>query len=114
MSPKYIQFFGFCWLASMLICMVLEGTYFSSYEQSVLNDLIGLQALKVGGIVAIPAWIVTFVRGLIRLLVFDYSFYTGGFAILRYFWIATLSIGAVWGLGQTFAPVFANLLRLFR
>ena len=48
-----------------------------------------------------------------RILIWDYSFYEGGYTIIRYFWLATLTPGAVWGIGQVFAPVFANLLRIF-
>lgn len=114
MSPKYIQFFGMAWFISVLICMVLEGSYFSSHENTVINDLSILTTLKVGGLVPIPAFNIYFFRGIYRLLVFDYSFYTGGFTILRYFWMATLSAGVVWGIAQVFAPVFANLLRIFR
>jgi len=94
--------------------MVLEGSYFSVYENSVINDLSVMTTIKVGGLVPIPAFNLYFFRGIYRVLVFDYSFYEGGFAILRYFWMATLSAGAVWGIAQVFAPVFANLVRIFR
>jgi len=94
--------------------MVLQGTYFSGAENNVINDLSVMTTLKVGGLVPIPAPNLYFFRGIYRILVFDYSFYEGGFAILRYFWMTTLSAGAVWGITQVFAPVFANLLRLFR
>jgi len=94
--------------------MVLDGAYFSSAENSVINDLSILTTLKVGGLVPIPAFNINFFRGIYRILVFDYSFYEGGFTIVRYFWMTMLSAGAVWGIAQVFAPVFANLLRLFR
>ena len=114
MSPKYIQFFAASFFFSIIICMVLEGTYFTAAENSVMNDLSILTTIKVGGLVPIPAFNIYFFRGIYRILVFDYSFYEGGFAILRYFWVITLSAGAVWGIAQVFAPVFANLLRIFR
>lgn len=114
MSPRYIQFFAMSWFISIVICMVLEGSYFSSAENSVINDLTVFTTIKVGGLVPIPAFNLYFFRGLFRILVFDYSFYEGGFAILRYFWMAALSGGVIWGVAQVFAPVFANLVRIFR
>jgi len=94
--------------------MVLEGTYFTSAENTVLNDLSILTTIKVGGLVPIPAFNLYFFRGIFRILTFDYSFYSGGFAVLRIFCVLSLTAGAVWGIAQVFAPVFANLLRIFR
>jgi len=94
--------------------MVLEGSYFTSAENSVINDLTVFTTLKVGGLVPIPSFNIYFFRGIYRILIFDYSFYQGGFVILRYFWMTVLSAGAVWGFAQVFAPVFANMLRIFR
>jgi len=114
MSPRYINFFAFSFFCSVLICLVLEGSYFSTFENSVVNDLSLFTTIKIGGLVPIPAFNLYFFRGVYRILVFDYSFYEGGFAIIRIFWLLTLTGGAVWGIGQVFAPVFANLLRIFR
>jgi len=94
--------------------MILEGSYFSSAENSVINDLSIITTLKIGGLVPIPAFNLYFFRGIYRIFVFDYSFYEGGFAILRYFWVTSLNGGVVWGIAQVFAPVFANLVRIFR
>ena len=114
MSTKYINFIAMSWFISILICMVIEGVYFSAQETSIFNDLRLFTSIKVGGLVPIPAFNIYFFRGIYRLLVWDYSFYSGGYAVIRYFWMVVLSTGAVWGIGQTFAPVFANLLRIFR
>ena len=100
------------WFLSTLICLVLEGSYLGSAENIVINQLTGLQALKVAGLVGIPAFLVSFFQGLIRVLLWDYSFYTGGWEIIRYFWLATLTSAAVWGVGKEFIPVFANFLRI--
>ena len=109
-----MNFLCMAWFFSVVICLVMEGTYFSAADNSVINDLSVITMIKVGGIVPIPAFNLYFFRGLYRLLVWDYSFYEGGYAVIRYFWMVTLSPGAVWGISQVFAPVFANMLRLFR
>jgi len=113
MSTKFMNFLAMTWFLSVLICLVIEGSYIGSTENTVINDLSLFTTMKVGGLVPIPAPNIFFFRGVFRLLTWDYSFYEGGYAILRYFWMATLSPGAVWGIGSVFAPVFANLLRLF-
>lgn len=102
------------WFFSILICLIIEGSYFGSYENTIINDLSLFTTLKVGGLVPIPAFNIYFFRGVYRILLWDYSFYSGGFVIFRYFWMVTLSPGAIWGVSQVFAPVFANFMRIFR
>lgn len=114
MTTKFFNFLCMVWFISVVICLVLEGTYLSPTEASVINDLSLISSLKVGGLVPIPTFNIYFFRGVYRLLTWDYSFYTGGYEFLRYFWMVTLSPGAVWGIGSVFAPVFANFLRIFR
>lgn len=123
MTPKFLSFLSFTWFTSTLICIILEGTYFATAATgiaggsipgsgTVINDLAAIQQLSVGGLIGIPAALITFARGLFRLLIWDYSFYTGGFEIIRWFFMATFSGAAVWGIMSVFAPVFANFLRI--
>lgn len=112
MTTKFMNFLAMTWFLSVLISLVIEGSYIGAPENTVINDLSFLTSLKIGGLVTIPAPNIYFFRGVFRLLTWDYSFYEGGYSIFRYFWMVTLSPGAVWGIGSVFAPVFANLLRL--
>ncbi len=112
MSTKFLNFLVMVWFLSTVICLVFEGSYLGTNENSVINDLSLLTTLKIGGLVPIPAPNIFFFRGIMRLLLWDYSFYDGGYIVLRYFWCAILSPGAVWGIGSVFAPVFANFLRI--
>ena len=122
MSPKFMSFLGYTWFMSTLICLILEGTYFSftgtgvsggsvSTEGTIINDLSAIQSLSIGGLVGIPSAIISFSRGLFRLLIWDYSFYTGAYEFMRWFFMAVFSGAAVWGVVTVFAPVFANFLR---
>lgn len=122
MSSKMVSFLAWSWFLSTLICLVMEGGDFTFSATStlgtqilgpgsVINDLAAIQQLSVGNLVGIPAALLTFTRGLFRLLIWDYSFYTGNWVIMRWLWMAVFSSGAAWGIGSTFAPVFANLLR---
>ena len=122
MTPKFMSFLGFVWFTSTMICLILEGIYFGTAavgvngrilpsESTIISDLAAIQQLQVAGMIGIPAALIDFSRGLFRLLIWDYSFYTGGFEIIRWFFMATFSGAAVWGIMSVFAPVFANLLR---
>ena len=109
MSIKAINFLAMAWFVSILICLIIEGSYFGENETSVIRDLSFLgQPINVGGIFSIPTFNPNFFNGILRILTWDYSFYYGGYEIIRYFWMATLSAGAVWGIGSTLASIFAN------
>lgn len=111
MSTKFMNFLAMCWFLSVLICMVIEGSYFNTHNtMSIINDLIPITWFNIGGIVSIPCFNPNFFVGVFKLLTWDYSFYTGAWTIVRIFWTVILSPGAVWGLGSVFAYVFGNLL----
>ena len=102
------------WFISVLICLVVEGGFFGNEEISVFNDLTRpLTTMRIGSVISLPAPNIYFFRGLYHVLTWDYSFYTGGFEMIRYFWAVTLTPGFAWGIAQAFAPIFANFLRLF-
>lgn len=114
MGTKLFNFYTAAWFFSVLICMVLEGSYFGAHNtRTILNDLIPIQIITVAGVVPIPCFNINFFYGVARLLTWDYSFYTGAFVILRWFWTALLSPGMAWGLASAAMWVFANLLRPF-
>lgn len=113
MSTKGLAFYTTAWVFSIMICLILEGTWFGAHNtRTVINDLIPITTLNVGGVVPIPAFNIYFFRGIIRVLLFDYSFYTGAFEFLRWVWVVIFTPAAVWGIGSTFASVFANFLRV--
>jgi len=114
MTTKFMNFLAMSWFISVLICLVIEGSYFGPTDNRISNDLSLMTTINIGSLVPIPDPNIYFFRGVFRLLTWDYSFYEGGFEIARYFWMAILTPGAVWGIGSVFAPVFANFLRLFR
>ncbi len=110
MSPKTLNFLCYCWFVSTLICLVLEGTWFGSTQNTIVSQLSVLQAIKAGGIFAIGSATVDFFQGLMRMMLWDYSFYQGTFAILRWFWVILLDGGVVWGIFQGLAYIFAQFI----
>ena len=101
MSTKFMSFLAMSWFLSTLICLVLEGAYFGAAQNSIINDLSIMTTISLGPLV-VPVFNVNFAQGIMRLLLWDYSFYTGGWIVIRYFWVCTLSSGAMWGIIQAF------------
>ena len=112
MTPKFFAFLAWSWFASTVICLITEGTWIGTAENTVINDLSAFTTLKIGGLVPIPAPNIFFFRGVFRVLLWDYSFYTGDFEAIRYIFLAVFSGAAVYGIGRDFAPIFANFLRI--
>ncbi len=108
-----MNFLAMSWFISVMICVILEGSYIDSRQGSILNELIPLTTLNVGGMITLPALNLNFFQGFIRLLLWDYSFYDGGYAIIRYFWMAILSPGAGWAIVQSFIWVYASFIKPF-
>ncbi len=117
MSTKWLNMLTTSWIISIFICIIIEGVGASfsahgSYSPiTVLNQLNILQAIQVGGFLGIPGAAVDFIKGLIRILLWDYPFYSGDFVYLRYFWMAVFSPGTVWGIASAFAYVAAQFVR---
>lgn len=101
------------WFISVLICLIMEGTYFGSTENSIINNLSIITTLNIAGLIEIPALNLNFFSGIMRILLWDYSFYSGGYAILRYFWMVIFTPGAVWGLAQFLMQVYASFIKAF-
>lgn len=110
MSGKYLNFFLFSWFVSTFICLALEGTYWGNTQNSIISNLSVIQTIQTGGIFSIGGATVNFFQGLMRILLWDYSFYQGGWQVLRWFWLVTLTPGVVWGIIQGVASIFANFI----
>ncbi len=110
MSPKYLNFFTYSWFVSTFICIVIEGTYWGNTQNSIINELSIIQAIQAGGIFSIGSATINFFHGVMRILLWDYSFYQGGWEILRVFWLVVLSPGPVWGIFQGLAYIFAQFI----
>ena len=116
MNPKLIMFVSFVFLIGTLSCLIIEGTYFGTSELDVVNSLTGYNTVQISGagVWTIPklAW-GFLIEGLPKLLLWDFSFFQGGYFIIRLILIMTLSVGLVWGVVQTFLPVAQGVLSRF-
>lgn len=112
-GPKMFSFLAFVWITSTMICLIIEGSWFGATENTVINDLSIMNTFKIGGLAPLPVPSLYFFRGIFRILLWDYSFYTGDLAFLRYIWLVVFSGAAVWGITKQFVPVIANFLKFW-
>lgn len=112
LGGKMLSFLIFAWFTSTVICLIVEGSWVGGTENTVINDLAAFTTLKIGGLATIPVPNLQFFRGIFRVLLWDYSFYTGDFAILRYLWLGVFGGTAIYCFIRDFAPVIANFLRI--
>lgn len=110
------MFISFVFLIGTLACLILEGTYFGQREFDILNSLTGYTIVQVSGagLWSIPKLGVGFMlHGLPKLILWDFSFFTGGWFLFRVVLIATLSVGVVWGVITMFISFGQGILSQF-
>lgn len=111
MTPKFISYLAFVWVICTIMCLVIQGTYFSTTETNIINQLTGYNTLELGGLWGIPRLAIGFLtNGFPRLIMWDYSFLTGAYAIIQVILIAVFSTAAVWGIITIFVPVLQRNL----
>lgn len=123
MGGKMFSFLAFVWITSTLICLVIEGSWFSTTATgasgssipgpiTIINDLSAFSSQRVGGIVPMLSAGLQFFRGLFRMLIWDYSFYSGNFVLFRYIGLIVLTGPAIYSMARDYVPVVANFLRI--
>lgn len=112
MNSKVMNFFMYSWFVSTMVCLILDHSWFGDGRNvnSVVNGLNILEAIKVGGFFGVPSATIDFSNALMRIAIWDYSFYQGPWEVMRYFWLSVLTPGLVWGVFQGFAYIFAQFI----
>ncbi len=114
MNPKLMNFWTYSWFISTLICLIMQGVFWGSTQVADGWDLSLFTTYDVAGLFDIPVINPNFWQTILHILTWDYSFYTGPYSILRYFWLCALTPGAVWGFYEAFTWVQSSLVSLFR
>lgn len=111
MPAKWIGFIVFVWIIGAMVGAVLEGSFISANETSVLNQLMGWQEITsqeswwpVKFIGALP----DFFNGIFRLLTFDFAFFYGGWELVRLVLLAPIIATVVFGLIIMFFGLFSK------
>lgn len=97
MNSKFMMYLAYAFIAGTLICLVIEGSAWGASHSTVLNSLKVFKVANILGIWQLPTVNVEFFTvGVPKLLLWDYSFLTGGWLYFKLF-LYILSIGAIWG-----------------
>jgi len=109
MSVRWLMGAGFMYIMCQMVCLIIESAYIGQTEIDIINDLTALDIIDSAGILALPLLIVHFFSSLPQILSWDYSFFTGGYAIIRVIMMC-FTIGITWGVIQTFGPSLYGLV----
>jgi hypothetical protein len=103
------MFLAFILIMGNLFCLMLDGAWLGADDMNLMNYLTGYSNFQSAGawaVVTVPLGF--FVHGLPKMLFWDFSFFDGAFAIVR--WILMIvSIGAVWAVGQEFRGTITSI-----
>ena len=110
-SPKLIMFCSFLLVVGLLVSHIMAGTFFGDRETTLFNTLTVIRSYNIAGLFTIP-WlnIDFFLVGIPRLINWDFAFFGGEAAILKYFFYV-IAIGLVWGIFPVVAGVISWALR---
>jgi hypothetical protein len=96
MSPKFMMGVSLAWFIGQLMCLIMEGSYVGGEEMALVNYATNIAEVSSGGFLATSIAAAGFISELIaRLILWDYSFFTGSYVIMQYFLFFTLTIGTV-------------------
>ncbi len=109
-KQQWISFIAVMWFGSTLICLILEGSYFTTSQNTIASDLAILSTLNAGNLLAVPNASMTFFRGLVRMFLFDYSFYSGGYVVIRFFWVLIWGSAFVYDIVKSLTAVYAGFI----
>lgn len=102
MRPQFIMFLAFCLLIGNILCLIMDGAWLGATDVTLMSYLTGMTSLQTASwtaIFTVPYGF--FTHGLPRMLLWDFSFFSGSWAIVR--WILfTISIGAIFAVASMF------------
>jgi len=94
-----------------MVCLFLEGgNLFGQGDIDIINSLVGYNVIDAEGIGIATMATGFFLHGLPKLILWDYSFFTGGWVIIRIVLICTLSLGILWGVIATFLTLASSIV----
>jgi hypothetical protein len=103
-------FLAAVWFISTGICLILDGSYWGTGQSTVIGQLATIKNLNIGNIMSVPGVLVGFVEGMVRMVLFDYSFYEGGWAVIRWFWVIVAGFALARDVIYGFASVSAGVI----
>ncbi len=113
MNPKVMSFWTMSWFISVLICLVMQGTYWGTGQVDTMWNLSLFTKFDTLWF-SIPVMNTAFLDTIWKIVSWDYSFYTGPYELLRYAWMVILTPGAVWGFYTALQFLIGQVISLFK
>lgn len=109
MSKYFVMFLAFCLLVGNLLCLIIDGAWFSAEDVSLMGYLTGMTNLQTASWTAIfTVPFNFFTHGFPRMILWDFSFLQGSLGIIRWF-LFVFSIGAIYGMAQEFRSTVQSI-----
>lgn len=96
MSAKLMMALAMLFVICTMTCLFIEGSWVDDQEIDIINSLTGYTIMEAGGMSVIQLGWGFFTKGLPKMIMWDYSFFSGGWGIVRIF-LMPISIGIIWG-----------------
>ena len=110
MRPQYIMGLTLIWAICTLVGLMMGGAWFADEDTNLMNYLTGYSSWEAGGMFAIiTVPIGFFIHGLPKLILFDYPFFAGELALIRWVLIAVFASATVFVVASTFGYSFTSM-----
>lgn len=109
MHNKFIMFLACMLLVGNMACLVADGAWLGAEDLNLMQYLTGYsttETMSWTAVIMVP--VAFFTHGLPKLIFWDFSFFSGELAIIRWF-LFIVSIGAVWAVAQEFRTTITSL-----
>jgi hypothetical protein len=117
MSPKLLMFATFVFFVGSLLCCFIEGNYIGSDQTNLANSLTNYHIIEIN---SSGSWTFAstasgfFIKGIPKLILWDYNYFQGGYFIVRLFLIMTISVMVVWGVIQVCITIAQGIIGWIR
>lgn len=107
MRPFMLGFFVFILILGNMLCLMADGDWLGAEDESEMAALTGHEIDESGGIPIITP-VVNFASAFWHVVSWDFSFFSGGLQIIRWF-LLTLTAIAVFAIAQEFRSTVTSI-----
>lgn len=112
MRPQHIMFLATLLVAGTLLSLTLGGIWLGSADVETINALTVFRNINFFGLLSISVPNVQFFAiGMVKLIQFDFAFFTGGTELVQFILIMVFGSATLWGIFTVIIVVATNLLR---
>lgn len=111
MRPQHVMFLSTLLTAGTLLSFTLGAGWYSSDDVDYVNSLTVFRDINFFGLLSIGVPNVSyFAVGMVKLIQFDFAFFTGGTELVQFILIMVFSSATLWGIFTVIIVVATNLL----